>query len=91
MNILVGGLVVHYKMSAIMVDRPKKILIEIVQKGLKCLIFIKVGDVNSQHKQKFIKGTLSVLRQIFSTKNPLKNDEKYSLFYLKSSLHFQDI
>ena len=50
MNILGGGLVVYYKMSAIMVDRPKKILIEIVQKGLKCLIFIKVGDVNSQHK-----------------------------------------
>ena len=52
-------------MSGTMVDRLKNFLIEIIQKGLKQLIFIHVGNANFQHKYEFIKGALSGLRHFF--------------------------
>ena len=38
-----------------------------------------------------IKGALLGLRQPFSNWKPFKNDEKCSLFHLKSFFHSQDI
>ena len=54
-------------MLTTMVSRQNNFLIQIICNGLKCLIFIEVGDVDSLRKRLFIKEWFRVNIQYLQT------------------------